>query len=580
MDDADTGGNDLKSVECLLAPFEKLVAFAVTLELNEEVEVKGFLGAGVIDLDGVIHNEIDRDQWFDELGVLAEFTDGIAHGGEVDKEGDAGEILEDDACDGEGDFLGCGSFCVPGGQGANVVLSDGEVVAFAQNGFENDADGDGEAGKVLAESVGEFGQGGEGVGLASGTESGAGASDEIRLKTWHPVSIQKPRGFSIGKLELVPMRADVLLPCMMKRSLALLFVAIAVNLPSGWAILYHNDFTYSSQSGQAGSAALAVDYTNFAPFEAVGLMEYSDGSGSYTATGTLISDQWVLTAAHNWGPGVTSMTFTLGSSSYTADLTTLTQHPFWNTPPTGITAAEVGPNQGWDIAVFRLQTAVTGITPAQMYAGSLELGQTVYTVGFGSVGTGTVDNAPVDPPVKLAIANVIDRVTSQSATVGPDTFTGGAIIYDFDGPAGSGGGPHPNANTLDVAGNIWDTDATQMSSVLYGSILGTGSASERLEIGANILEGGTAPGDSGGPTFILDGGVWKIAGVTSWGTNPRLPGGGSNNGLYGDLTYATRVSAHQDWIAAAIPEPSTYALMALALVMCAVQVGRVRVRRR
>lgn len=339
---------------------------------------------------------------------------------------------------------------------------------------------------------------------------------------------------------------------------------MAVAIPTGRAILYNNDFTYGSFSGQDGAAALATDYVNFAPFEAVGLMSYTDGGSSYSATGTLISDRWVLTAAHNWGGSVTSMTFKLGTTDYTADLTSLTQHPFWNTPPTGITAAQVGPNQGWDLALFRLTTPVSGITPAQIYTGSLELGQTVYTVGFGKVGTGTTDNVDVDPAVKLAIANVVDRVTAQSATVGSETYSGGMIIYDFDGPAGSGGGPHPNANTLDVGGDIWDSDVSVLSSVLYGTISGSGSDGSRIEISGNTLEGGTAPGDSGGPTFVLDGGVWKIAGVTSWGTNPRLTGGGTNNGLYGDLTYATRVSAHEGWILATIPEPSTPWLLVMA----------------
>ncbi|GAB4239663.1 MAG: hypothetical protein OHK005_01250 [Candidatus Methylacidiphilales bacterium] len=363
----------------------------------------------------------------------------------------------------------------------------------------------------------------------------------------------------------------------MKHSWLLVLAGVmSLGIPTGRAILYNNDFTYASLTGQDGAAALATDYVNFAPFAAVGLMSYTDGSTSYSATGTLISDRWVLTAAHNWGGSVTSMTFTLGTTDYTVDLSTLTQHPFWKTPPTGITAAQVGPNQGWDIALFRLTTSVTGVTPAQIYTGSLELGQTVYTVGFGRVGTGTTDNVDVDPAVKLAIANVVDRVTAQSATVGSETYTGGMIIHDFDGPAGSGGGPHPNANTLDVGGDIWDTDATALSSVLYGTISGSGSDGARIEMGGNTLEGGTAPGDSGGPTFVLDGGVWKIAGVTSWGTNPRLTGGGTNNGLYGDLTYATRVSAHEDWILATIPEPSTYALLVLAMGLIGVRWIRFR----
>ena len=56
----------------------------------------------------------------------------------------------------------------------------------------------------------------------------------------------------------------------------------------------------------------------------------------------------------------------------------------------------------------------------------------------------------------------------------------------------------------------------------------------------NNSESNTAPGDSGGPAFLLVDGVYEVAGVTSGGD--RFDAG------IGDNSYDTRVDAYQDWI--------------------------------
>lgn len=55
-----------------------------------------------------------------------------------------------------------------------------------------------------------------------------------------------------------------------------------------------------------------------------------------------------------------------------------------------------------------------------------------------------------------------------------------------------------------------------------------------------LFESNTAPGDSGGPAFLLRDGVYFVAGVTSGGDKP-------NAGL-GDHSFNTRVDAYQSWI--------------------------------
>lgn len=160
VDDTDSRRDHSESIEGLLSPLQEFVAFLVTDELDGEVAVEGVLRTGEIDLDGVIDDEIDGDEGFDDRGIGSGRFCGVAHRGEVDDEGNAGEVLQNDAGDGEGDFIIAGGFGVPGGEIFNVRLGDFPTVEIAEEGFENDADGDGEAGDV---GNAEFLEGGEGV---------------------------------------------------------------------------------------------------------------------------------------------------------------------------------------------------------------------------------------------------------------------------------------------------------------------------------------------------------------------------------------------------------------------------------
>lgn len=83
MNDADAGGDDAEGGKSLLAPFEKFVAFAITFKFVLHVKEKGLRGAVDIDLDRVVHDEVDGDERFDEFGVFLQAHDGVAHGGEV-----------------------------------------------------------------------------------------------------------------------------------------------------------------------------------------------------------------------------------------------------------------------------------------------------------------------------------------------------------------------------------------------------------------------------------------------------------------------------------------------------------------
>ena len=101
--------------------------------------------SGEIDLNTVIDDEVDGHEGLDQLGIAAQFFYRGTHRREIDEERDAGEVLEDDSSDGEGDFDLGGRFRVPIGEVFDVFLADFDPVAVAQNGFEHDADRNGQA---------------------------------------------------------------------------------------------------------------------------------------------------------------------------------------------------------------------------------------------------------------------------------------------------------------------------------------------------------------------------------------------------------------------------------------------------
>ena len=148
VNDADAWGNDAEGLESLLAPLKEFVAFAVTFKFVLHVEHEGLLGAVDVDLDGVIDDEIDGDEGFDELRIFFEPSDGIAHSGEIDEKGYASEILQNDAGDSEGNFFRGRFLSIPAGKIFDVAGASRKAVAMAENRFEDDTQGDGKAGEV------------------------------------------------------------------------------------------------------------------------------------------------------------------------------------------------------------------------------------------------------------------------------------------------------------------------------------------------------------------------------------------------------------------------------------------------
>src|SRR3546814_6637522 len=103
--DAGARGHRLEIVEALRSPFQEVVAFAVAIIFDLDILLERLGVAEFVDHDAVVDDEVDGDERVDLRRVAAERRDRIAHRGEVDHTGNAGEILQQHARRAILDFL-------------------------------------------------------------------------------------------------------------------------------------------------------------------------------------------------------------------------------------------------------------------------------------------------------------------------------------------------------------------------------------------------------------------------------------------------------------------------------------------
>ena len=285
-------------------------------------------------------------------------------------------------------------------------------------------------------------------------------------------------------------------------------------------------------AGQAGVRREDVADSEFlnlaasALYQSVGKFTYSVGSGSYIASGVLISPEWVLTAAHVTegndflGGGITNMNFSLDTEGGVLSFAAAEwlTHPGWATTEGDLLA-------GYDIGLVRLSSSVTAVQAATLYLQETLAIQAGTIVGYGATGTGLTGYNGGTSGTKRAGQNMID---AQGDGI---SISSNILFVDFDRPG----------------------------------VPGESVTGSNLPLALEYL---SAPGDSGGGLFITQNSQTFLVGVTSFGWGYT---DGVANSDYGDLAGFTSTTAYAGWISSvtgvAIPEPSSGSLLATSLAL-------------
>jgi hypothetical protein len=235
-------------------------------------------------------------------------------------------------------------------------------------------------------------------------------------------------------------------------------------------------------------------------------------------SGTLVAPEWVLTAAHV----VTNSSGTplpLGSISVTVNgesraVSAVVTQPGWT-----------GGNftAGVDLALVRLSAPVASVAPAERINAALTTGQQLTIIGYGAFGFGST--GLTDPP------GVLRGVTNAFDGLAPSLYPAWSPslgLMDFDSPLNA---------SYNRSGENTATD----------------------------LEGSLATGDSGGGSFALVDGIWRLTGVHSF-TFTTAAGAAAPFG-YGTGSADVLVANSAAWIDSVIPTPGTGGVIAAAALL-------------
>ncbi len=291
-----------------------------------------------------------------------------------------------------------------------------------------------------------------------------------------------------------------------------------------------------------GTAAFGVNH------DGVGLMLINNNSnpafeGVCTASLlTMGGRQWAITAAHcvtngsgNINANNVQLQFQTPSGVKIANSQNIFKHPNYN----GNVA------NGFDVALIELTGAVDPAVPSYALnrtAGDLNV--TGVHVGYGLPGFGGTGQAGAAGTKR---AGLVEHEAFGLGFLGIGGITNNQtqLTHDFD-----------SGNAANDAFNFFFPGT-------FGPDLGFGDD-----------EVGVSQGDSGGPTFINDGGTYKISGIHSYGTRLALSSGGNSdvdaalNFSWGEFSVDARVMDPQvlAWIdQTIIPEPSSLLLLTGAL---------------
>jgi len=178
--DADPGRNDAEPGDALLGPAQEPVAVVVTHVLEVDVPARRGGVPVLVDLQRVVHDEIERQRRPEGGRVDAVALGPLEQGNDVRQHRNAGGVLEQDT---SGEERHSGGL-VPAGEGENVLGQRLGMSLIAQNPFDERLQRPGE----LADGSGAVGLGG---GEAVVVQRGTGRVVERQRR-------QRPEGIGVG----------------------------------------------------------------------------------------------------------------------------------------------------------------------------------------------------------------------------------------------------------------------------------------------------------------------------------------------------------------------------------------------
>ena len=152
-------------------------------------------------------------------------------------------------------------------------------------------------------------------------------------------------------------------------------------------------------------------------------------------------------------------------------------------------------DESYDVALLKLGTLVTHVSPLSLYKKSDEIGKEIMILGWGDFGKGNLGIEYTQPTNDGTFRFAQNKISEVE---------GNFIIFNFDSP-----------NSKDIL----------------------------------PFEGVAGPGDSGGPALIKNGSEFEVIGISSGGSyTDDLANNNLNDGRYGWVEYYIRTFKIHNWV--------------------------------